>query len=118
MKKYGYVVLVAIVAALVSVTLSTAAQASPGTRVACAPLQGPCVDQPGTAQHRTVGVTVLPRANGAAPAPSDRSADLPGSGGPNWVVLLSGLVLVLAGATAVSVARRRAEEVELPAQTA
>jgi hypothetical protein len=65
-----------------------------------------------------ITVTVLPRANGATPPPVDNSADLPGTGGPNRVFLLSGLVLLLAGATAVTVARRRAEDVELPGQTA
>jgi len=68
--------------------------------------------------ERRLTVTVLPRSNGAVAAPRDNSADLPGSGGPNRVFLLSGLVLLLAGATAVTVARRSAEEVELPGQTA
>ncbi len=65
---------------------------------------------------RTITVTVLPRASAASPASA--GADLPGTGGPNLVVLLSGLGLLLAGATAVRVARRRADEVELPGQTA
>jgi hypothetical protein len=68
--------------------------------------------------QRRITVTVLPRGSAAATVPNDTSADLPGTGGPNRVFLLSGLVLLLAGATAVSVARRRAEEVELPGQTA
>lgn len=68
-----------------------------------------------TWKHQTT-ITVLPVANGAA-APPQASSDLPNSGGPNRVFLLSGLVLLLAGATAVTVARRRAEA-ELPAQTA
>ena len=88
------------------------------TKVTTIPLTGECAGLTATAQRRTLDVTVLPRANGAASAPTDQSADLPGTGGPNWAVLLSGLVLVLAGATAVTVARRRAEEVELPGQTA
>ena len=174
MKKYGYVALAAIVAALVSLGLSTSAEASPHARVgltvshkvvssgdtftavgssnvACRlavewndvarlsgstkrfatryvapqvtkvstlPVTAECLGSTGSSQRRSVDVTVLPRANGAAAAPDDRSADLPGSEGPNWAFLLSGLVLVLAGATAVTVARRRAEEVELPGQTA
>jgi hypothetical protein len=65
---------------------------------------------------RQLTITVLPSASGAA-APSNRSSDLPSAGGPNKVFLLSGLVLLLAGASAVTLARRRAES-ELPAQTA
>ncbi|RNL75474.1 hypothetical protein EFL95_18890 [Nocardioides marmorisolisilvae] len=45
-------------------------------------------------------------------------ASQPTPAGPDRIVLLSGLVLLLAGATAVTVARRNAEEVELPGQTA
>lgn len=66
----------------------------------------------------TVTVTVRPGANGAAAPVGGTSADLPGTGGPNGVVLLSGLVLLLAGATAVAVARRNAEETDLPVRTA
>jgi len=65
-----------------------------------------------------ITITVRPGANGAASPAGNNSADLPGTGGPNRVVLMGGLVLVLAGATAVTVARRRAEEAELPVQTA
>jgi LPXTG-motif cell wall-anchored protein len=70
-----------------------------------------------TVRERELTITVLPTASAAAAAPSQNSADLPNTGGPNRVFLLSGLVLLLAGATAVTVARRRAEA-ELPAQTA
>ncbi len=69
--------------------------------------------------ERTVMITVLPAAS-AAPAvapPAQNGADLPNTGGPNWVVAAGGLTLLLAGATAVTVARRRAEA-ELPAWTA
>ena len=184
MRKYGYVVLAAIAAVLVSLGFSSAAQAYPDVRldltvnhqvlysgetftatgisnVDCAlnlewnkvvrqsdptkrfvteyvapqvsritkiPLTGVCryaSRSAGKASavgvstlQRRITVTVLPRANGAATPPVDNSADLPGTGGPNRVFLLSGLVLLLAGATAVTVARRRAEEVELPGQTA
>jgi LPXTG-motif cell wall-anchored protein len=61
-------------------------------------------------------ITVLPVASAAAAAGQSR-ADLPSTGGPNWVVVAGGVVLLLAGATAVTVARRRAEA-ELSAQTA
>jgi len=183
-KKYGYVVLAAIAAVLVSMGFSSAAQAYPDVRldltvnhqvlysgesftatgvstVECSlnlewnkvvrtsdrttrfvtsyvapqvtkitkiPLTGVCrYTTPSGAKasapavstlQRRITVTVLPRANAAATTPVDNSADLPGTGGPNRIVLLSGLVLLLAGATAVTVARRRAEEVELPGETA
>lgn len=65
-----------------------------------------------------ITVTIRPGANAAAGPTGGNSADLPGTGGPDRVVLMGGLVLVLAGATAVTVARRRAEEAELPVQTA
>ncbi|MFL6158481.1 MAG: hypothetical protein ACJ72D_20510 [Marmoricola sp.] len=183
MKKYVYVVLAAIAAAVVSLGLSSSAQAYPDARIdltvnhqvvysgdsftatgttdlACAmdlewnnvvrhgatakkfaatyvapvvtkvtsiPVEASCVlANPGagkaasgaTSMHRDLTVTVLPRSSGETTAPHDASADLPSSGGPNPVFLLSGLVLLLAGATAVTVARRSAEEVELPGQTA
>jgi LPXTG-motif cell wall-anchored protein len=66
--------------------------------------------------HRQITITVLPTASAAA-SPSNNRADLGNTGGPNWVFLASGLVLLLAGASAVTLARRRAEA-ELPAQTA
>jgi hypothetical protein len=182
-KRYGYVVLAAIAVLLVSLFVSTSAQAYPdarialtvnhqviyagdsfratgSTNIACSldlewndvvrhsgptkefqtsfvaptvtavtsiPLTGVCrlagttAGKAGapTTVKRSLDVTVLPRASGSAAAPAgNNSADLPGTGGPNRIVLLSGLVLLLAGATAVTVARRRAEEVELPGQTA
>jgi hypothetical protein len=42
-------------------------------------------------------------------------SDLPGTGGPNRLFLVGGLLLVASGATAVTIARRRAEEAELQA---
>ncbi|RNL60625.1 LPXTG cell wall anchor domain-containing protein [Nocardioides marmoriginsengisoli] len=66
--------------------------------------------------QRQLTITVLPVAS-AGVTPSDNRADLPGTGGPNWIFLASGLVLLLAGASAVALARRRAEA-ELPARTA
>lgn len=184
MKKYGYVVLAAIAAALVSLAFSSSsAQAYPDTRIVltvnhqviysgdsftatgastvpCSldlewnhtvrhggatrefattyvapqvtkvtkiPLTAVCNVADGTAGraastttavHRSLTVTVLPRANGAAAGPAGARADLPRTGGPNRAWLVGGLVLLLAGATAVTVARRRAEEVELPGLTA
>lgn len=183
MKKYGLVVLAAIAVVLVSLGLSSSAQAYPDARidltvnhqviysgdsftasgvssVACPmaiewnnvvqrgstaknfkasyvaprvtrvtqiPLRAVCEVSSASAGRTAVGtrtlrreltVTVLPGNNAAGPAPKDNAADLPGTGGPDVVWLLSGLVLLLAGATAVTVARRRAEEVELPGRTA
>lgn len=67
---------------------------------------------------RQVTITVLPSASAAGAADNTKnSANLPNSGGPNRVFLLTGLVLLLAGASAVTLARRRAEA-ELPVQTA
>ncbi len=68
--------------------------------------------------QQTVAITVRPGVSGVAAPAGGTSGDLPGTGGPNRAVLLSGLVLVLTGATAVAVARRRAEEAELPVPTA
>lgn len=72
----------------------------------------------GSTWKRVATIAVLPQPSGAAVAPVDNSANLQGAGGPNVVFLLSGLVLLLSGVTAVTVARRRPEEVELPGQTA
>lgn len=174
MKKYGYGVLAAFAAVLVSLALSSSAQAYPDARidltvdhqvvyagdsftatgtttVACAmdlewndvvrnggavkrfaatyvapevtrvtqiPVHAVCRPAATGALRNKVTVTVLPRGNGAGATPADTSADLPGTGGPDLVWLLGGVVLLLAGATAVTVARRRAEEIELPGQTA
>ncbi len=70
-----------------------------------------------TWEHR-ITITIRPGANAVAGPVGDNSANLPSTGGPNRAVLMGGLVLVMAGATAVAVARRRAEEAELPVQTA
>jgi hypothetical protein len=45
-------------------------------------------------------------------------SDLPNAGGPNRLFLVGGLVLLISGATAVTVARRRAEEAEIQASGA
>jgi hypothetical protein len=60
-------------------------------------------------------ITVLPR-NAAVSPPG--GGNLPSTGGPDWRVLAGGLVLLVSGATAVIVARRRAEEAELRASQA
>lgn len=52
----------------------------------------------------------------ATTAPSN-GASLAGTGGPNRMVLLSGVALLVAGATVAMVARRRAEHAELAAQS-
>jgi LPXTG-motif cell wall-anchored protein len=64
---------------------------------------------------RTIMITVLPRSS-AVSAPG--GSDLPNTGGPNLLFLLGGLALVVSGATAVSVARRRAEEADIQASGA
>ena len=60
---------------------------------------------------RTIIITVLPR--GQAAPPTDNGTDLPNTGGPNIAFLLGGLGLLLLGATAVTVARRRAEDIDI-----
>lgn len=118
-------------------TSFTAPQVSQDTTI---PLRGTCRYQAangrGTATaERTVMITVRPArsevsppnsasANGpkssvagpsssvAGPKSSASGSDLPNTGGPNMVFLLGGLVLLLAGATAVTVSRRKAEEAE------
>lgn len=52
-----------------------------------------------------------------ATSPSNAGASLAGTGGPNRMVLLSGVALLFAGATVAMVARRRAEHAELEAQS-
>jgi hypothetical protein len=92
-----------------------AAQVDTVTKV---PLHGTCVYSAsrGTSRaatwERTVVMTVLPQSTVVSPP---GGSDLPNSGGPNPLFLVGGLTLLLAGATAVSVARRRAEEAELRA---
>jgi hypothetical protein len=45
-------------------------------------------------------------------------SDLPNTGGPNRQFQVGGQLLVISGATAVTVARRRAEEAEIQASRA
>ena len=98
------------------------------------PLKGTCRYTPentrGTATaERTVEITVLPKRSEVSPPKSGSGpkaaaagpkagvggSDLPDTGGPNMLFLAGGLVLLLSGATAVTVARRRAEEAEVRA---
>jgi hypothetical protein len=96
-------------------TTFTAPQVSEVTKI---PLHGTCVSSTGTSRGaatwaRTITITVLPPS--AAVSPPIAGADLPSSGGPNLLFLVGGLVLLASGATAVTVARRRAEEAETQA---
>jgi hypothetical protein len=68
-----------------------------------------------TTWSRKIIITVLPRHAAATPP---GSSDLPNTGGPDWRVLAGGLLLLLSGATAVTIARRRAEEAEVQATRA
>lgn len=102
---------------------STTYTAPPVTKITKIPLHGTCTyadptvrraaraAAPSAVWQRTIMITVLPR--GSATAPPDNGADLPNTGGPNILFLLGGLGLLLAGATAVTVARRRAEDADI-----
>lgn len=96
------------------------------------PLRATCrYDDAGRTQtwHRTIVITVVapstavdaPRSEAGggpkaqAAALGSRGSDLPNTGGPNMLILAGGLALLLSGATAVTVARRRAEEAEIRA---
>jgi LPXTG-motif cell wall-anchored protein len=101
-------------------TTYTAAAVTHTTKI---PLHGACVysssEAPGarasaTWRH-TIVITVLPRSSAVSPP---GGSDLPNTGGPDWKILAGGLVLLLSGATAVTVARRRAEEAEIQASKA
>jgi LPXTG-motif cell wall-anchored protein len=95
-------------------TVYTAGKVAKVTKI---PLHGTCVyTSPSTNAEtiwdRTVVITVRPQSTAvAAPVGSD----LPNTGGPNRLFLFGGVALLLAGATAVTVARRRAEEAEIQA---
>jgi LPXTG-motif cell wall-anchored protein len=96
------------------------------TKVTKIPLHGTCGYSARTAPNargaagaatweRTLMITVLPQSTAVSPP---GGSDLPNTGGPNLLFLLGGLGLLLAGATAVTVARRRAEEAEIQASGA
>jgi len=95
-------------------------------RITKIPLHGTCIyDSTAKPTSRTTGapatwsrtimITVLPRSTAVSPP---GGSDLPNTGGPNLLFLLGGLALLVSGATAVSVARRRAEEAEFQASGA
>lgn len=107
-----------------NVAFNTTFTAPKVTKVTKIPLRGTCMydaaEQPTatrttTAWQRTIVITVLPRSSAVSPPVG---SDLPSTGGPNKLFLLGGLGLLLAGATAVTVARRRAEEAEIQAYRA
>lgn len=90
------------------------------TKITKIPLHGTCSYTAPTARgtatwQRTIIITVLPRSSAVSPP---GGSDLPNTGGPNFVFLLGGLALLLSGAVAVTVARRRAEEAEIQASRA
>jgi LPXTG-motif cell wall-anchored protein len=98
-------------------TIYTAAKVSKVTKI---PLHGTCVytspsARGATSWERTIVITVLPR-NAAVSPPG--GSDLPNTGGPNRLFLAGGIVLLLSGAAAVTIARRRAEEAEIRASRA
>jgi LPXTG-motif cell wall-anchored protein len=88
------------------------------------PLHGTCTYTPPNTRsaatwQQTIMITVLPRRTAVSPPTSGGSGSgMPNTGGPNVVFLIGGLVLLLSGATAVTVARRRAEEAEIQASRA
>ena len=99
------------------VTTYTAPEVTKTTKI---PLHGTCAYTAPTARgtatwERTIMITVLPPSSAVSPP---GSSDLPNTGGPNLLFLAGGLALLLAGATAVTVARRRAEEAEIRASQA
>jgi hypothetical protein len=94
------------------VTTYTAPEVTEITRI---PLNGTCVYTAPSARgaatwQRTIMITVLPPNSAVAPP---GSSNLPNAGGPDRIILASGAVLLLTGATAVFLARRRAEEAEM-----
>jgi LPXTG-motif cell wall-anchored protein len=97
------------------------------TEVTKIPLHGTCTYPSSTARsgqrtaassatwQRTIVITVLPRGAAVSPPTAGGSSDLPSTGGPNRLFLAGGLVLLITGASAVTLARRRAEEAEIAA---
>lgn len=91
------------------------------SKVTKIPLHGTCQyaapSARGTATwERTLVITVLPPSTAVSPPAA--GSDLPNTGGPDFLFLIGGLALLVAGATAVTVARRRAEEAEIAASRA
>ncbi len=87
------------------------------TKVTKIPLHGTCEYAAPSARgaatwQRTIMITVLPQSSAVSPP---GGSHLPSTGGPNWIFLAGGLALLLSGAIAVTVARRRAEDAEIQA---
>ena len=90
------------------------------------PLTGTCVydseekptatNRTAAAWTRTIMITVLPQSS--AVSPPTGGSHLPSTGGPNSLFLAGGILLLLSGAIAVTVARRRAEDAEIQASRA
>lgn len=101
-------------------TTYTAPEVSKVTKI---PLHGTCVydsaENPSARSAaswgRTIIITVLPQSSAVSPP---GGSDLPNTGGPDWRILAGGLMLLLSGAVAVTIARRRAEEAEIQASGA
>jgi LPXTG-motif cell wall-anchored protein len=112
----------------------TAYQTPQVTKVTKIPLHGSCAynartapsARAGSTWERTIEITVLPRSTEVSPPTvgsahstgHGSSSGLPSTGGPNLFFLLGGVALLVSGATAVTVARRRAEEAEIRASGA
>ena len=91
------------------------------TRVTTTRLSGVCNYTDPNGSTKATASTVTPASlvftvRPAATA-SNNGASLAGTGGPDKMVLLSGVALLVAGATVAMVARRRAEHAELASQT-
>lgn len=86
------------------------------------PLSGVCTYEDPAAPRVVAGETITPTSLSFTIRPGGQepgaAASLAGTGGPNRLVLLSGVALLVVGATVAVVARRRAEHAELVAQTA
>jgi LPXTG-motif cell wall-anchored protein len=94
----------------------TTYQAPQVKRVTKIPLHGTCAYDARTGRgtatwERTIEITVLPPSTEVSPPVG--GSDLPNTGGPNLLFLLGGVALLVSGATAVTVARRRAEEADI-----
>jgi LPXTG-motif cell wall-anchored protein len=104
-------------------TFNTTYTAPDVTKITKIPLHGTCgydaAETPSARSaatwQRTIVITVLPPSTAVSPP---IGGDLPNTGGPNVLFLLGGLGLLVSGATAVIIARRRAEEAELQASGA
>lgn len=85
----------------------TCGYTEPSGRVAARAAAGPAT------WERTIIITVLPQGDGTVVPPTDNGGNLPNTGGPNLLFLIAGVGLLVLGAGAVTVARRRAENVDI-----